>query len=47
MLNAERERRLARQKALGIVPQEINMDPFFTPREALEKLYMLTKLAKS
>ena len=22
--------------AIGIVPQEINMDPFFTPRETLE-----------
>lgn len=27
---------LAARAAIGVVPQELNMDPFFTPREALE-----------
>ncbi|MEW5704152.1 MAG: ABC transporter ATP-binding protein [Pseudomonadota bacterium] len=31
----DREPRLARA-AIGVVPQELNLDPFFTPREALE-----------
>jgi ABC-2 type transport system ATP-binding protein len=34
-IDADKRPREARA-ALGIVPQEINMDPFFTPREALE-----------
>ncbi len=39
------EMRRAR-RAIGVVPQELNIDPFFTPREALELqagLYGLTK----
>ena len=32
----DREVRLARC-AIGVVPQELNLDPFFTPREALEQ----------
>ncbi len=31
----EREMRAAR-RAIGVVPQELNIDPFFTPRELLE-----------
>jgi ABC-2 type transport system ATP-binding protein len=31
----EREMRAAR-RAIGVVPQELNLDPFFTPRELLE-----------
>ena len=31
----ETDTRLARA-AIGVVPQELNLDPFFTPREALE-----------
>jgi ABC-2 type transport system ATP-binding protein len=31
----ERDMRAAR-RAIGIVPQELNLDPFFTPREVLE-----------
>ena len=31
----ERQMRPAR-RAIGVVPQELNIDPFFTPREALE-----------
>jgi ABC-2 type transport system ATP-binding protein len=34
-IDADRHPREARA-ALGVVPQEINMDPFFTPRETLE-----------
>ena len=34
-IDADRNPREARA-ALGVVPQEINMDPFFTPRETLE-----------
>ena len=34
-IDADKRPREARA-ALGIVPQEINMDPFFTPRETLE-----------
>jgi len=34
-IDADRHPRESRA-ALGIVPQEINMDPFFTPRETLE-----------
>lgn len=34
-IDADRRPREARA-ALGVVPQEINMDPFFTPRETLE-----------
>lgn len=34
-VDADRKPRESRA-ALGIVPQEINMDPFFTPRETLE-----------
>lgn len=34
-IDADRQPREARA-ALGVVPQEINMDPFFTPRETLE-----------
>lgn len=33
--NIETDRRLA-SRAIGIVPQELNLDPFFTPRETLE-----------
>ena len=34
-VNADKHPRESRA-ALGVVPQEINMDPFFTPRETLE-----------
>jgi ABC-2 type transport system ATP-binding protein len=34
-VNADKQPRESRA-ALGVVPQEINMDPFFTPRETLE-----------
>ncbi|OYX48270.1 MAG: multidrug ABC transporter ATP-binding protein [Alphaproteobacteria bacterium 32-64-14] len=34
-IDADRQPRESRA-ALGVVPQEINMDPFFTPRETLE-----------
>lgn len=34
-INADKQPRESRA-ALGVVPQEINMDPFFTPRETLE-----------
>ena len=33
--DVEREMRGAR-RAIGVVPQELNIDPFFTPRQALE-----------
>jgi ABC-2 type transport system ATP-binding protein len=38
--------RLARA-AIGVVPQELNLDPFFTPREALEFQAGLYGLPKS
>src|SRR5215813_3310137 len=34
-IDADKHPREARA-ALGVVPQEINMDPFFTPRETLD-----------
>ncbi len=33
--HVERDMRSAR-RAIGVVPQELNLDPFFTPREALD-----------
>ncbi len=44
----ERESRLARS-AIGVVPQELNIDPFFTPKEMLEfqaGLYGVPKAAR-
>ena len=32
----ERTSTRAARAAIGVVPQELNLDPFFTPREALE-----------
>ena len=32
------------KRSIGIVPQEILFDPFFTPREALEELHRLRRI---
>jgi ABC-2 type transport system ATP-binding protein len=42
----DREMRTAR-RAIGVVPQELNFDPFFTPRELLEVQAGLYGVAKS
>jgi ABC-2 type transport system ATP-binding protein len=44
--DVDRDERNARC-AIGVVPQELNLDPFFTPREALEVQAGMYGLAKS